>query len=497
MSFRLLPFAGPTHAAVALLLAGCAAAQPPEADTGTAQLPNRVLQQVQPNAGEDWPMFLGPREDGTSLETGLLEAWPPAGPPIVWERSVGTGYSAPSIRNGQLVVHHRLRNDSIVSCVNAYDGSPIWEYRYPSNFTDPYGYNNGPRCSPLLTDKFCITLGAEGKLLCLNSSDGSLCWQHDLHDEFRIPEGFFGVGSSPVLEGEKVIVMVGGQPNSGVVAFDLSTGKVLWENVGKSTWDGAETGWGENDRHVWDEEEMVVSYSSPLVVTIHGQRHALCLMRQGLVSLDPETGRERFHFWFRPRVHESVNAARPVVVGDTILLSAAYRLGSALLKVRPDGESYDVVWTSATNLLAHWTTPIHLDGCYYGFSGRHENEGELRCIEAATGAVLWKTTGWEQPTTQLRQRANGTIYNAETQEEIPWPFYGRGSAILAEGKLIVLAERGTLALVEVSRNGWKEISRCAAPGMTYPSWAAPVLSHGLLYLRDEDSLICLNLRRPE
>lgn len=443
--------------------------------------------------GDDWPCFLGATHDGVSRETGLLKKWPEGGPPVLWEREVGTGYSAPSVVGNRLVLHHRPEDEELVECLRADNGRTLWTYGYRSRFRDPYGYNNGPRCSPLLAESHCFTLGAEGKLLCLTLDGGQLVWERNLLQEFNVPDGFFGVGATPILEGDKLIVLVGGQPNSGVVAFDAATGKTLWENVGKSTWDGAETGWPGESNYAWTGEEMVVSYSSPIAATIHGRRHILCLMRQGLVSLNPETGEENFSHWFMSRTYESVNAARPVIVDDTILLSAAYRVGSTLLKVRPNGKEYDVVWSNPRTLLSHWTTPIHHDGCYFGFSGRHENEGTLCCVDARTGEVKWETSGWER-LQDLSQGADGSILDKRTGKTIPWPLYGRGSAILVDGKFIVLAERGTLALVEADTSEWKEISRSAGPRMHYPSWTAPVLSRGRLFLRCEDALVCLDLR---
>jgi outer membrane protein assembly factor BamB len=446
-----------------------------------------------PGTGTDWPWFLGPEHTGISTETGLLPQWRAEGPPLVWSIDVGTGYSAPSVRGERLVVHHRQDANEVVECVDALTSKPRWRYDYPSRFSDPYGYNNGPRCSPLLTEDRCYTLGAEGKLVCLKLDDGGHVWTRDLLKDFQVPEGFFGVGATPILEGDRLIVLVGGQPNSGVVALDAATGKTQWESVGRDTWNGVPDERG--DPYEWIGDEMVVSYSSPIAATIHGRRHVLCLMRQGLVSVDPADGRVNFKYWFRSDVHESVNAARPVVVNDTILLSAAYRVGSSLLRVKPDGKSYDVVWRDERNLLAHWTTPIHHDGYYYGFSGRHEQEGELRCIKAEDGSVVWSTDGWGKPLDGIGQdsRTGGAV-EAKTGAAIPWPFYGRGSAVLADGKLIVLGERGTLALTEIGPGGWKEISRCAVPRMKYPSWAAPVLSRGRLYLRSEEALVCLDLR---
>ena len=449
---------------------------------------------VSQQAGTDWPMFLGPQETGVSEEIGLLKEWPKEGPPAVWAIDVGTGYSAPSVRGERIVLHHRIGDEEIIECFKAGSGESIWKQAYPSRFKDPYGYNNGPRCTPLLTEDRCYTFGAEAMLTCVALADGKPVWQRDLNQDFNIPEGFFGTGATPILEGDKLIVLVGGQPSSGVVAFDAATGKTLWEAVGKETWDNVETGWTADPTYEWAGDEMVVSYSSPIAATIHGKRHVLCLMRQGLVSVDPETGDENFHYWFRSRTHESVNAARPVVVDDTIFLSAAYRVGSALLKVNPDGTSYEEVWRDPRNMLTHWSTAIFHDGHYFGFSGRHEQEGALRCIKAETGEIVWETSGWEQGLDGFDRGPDNEIIDAETKEAIPWPFYGRAAKILADGKFIILAERGTLALAEATSEGWHEISRCTAPRMKYPSWTAPVLSRGLLYLRCEDALVCLDLR---
>ena len=189
-------------------------------------------------AGEDWPQFLGPRANGISRETGLLDKWPTNGPPVVWEKKIGTGYSAPCVREGLLVLHHRLGEEEIVECFDADTGKPRWRYAYPSHFIDPYGYNNGPRSTPLLTEDRCYTFGAEGKLLCLELKTGRLIWQRDTGVDWNVPPAFFGVGSSPILEGGRLLVMVGGQPNSGMIAFDSQTGKTVWESVGEKNWEG-------------------------------------------------------------------------------------------------------------------------------------------------------------------------------------------------------------------------------------------------------------------
>jgi outer membrane protein assembly factor BamB len=432
-----------------------------------------------PLHAEDWPQFLGPRADGTSLETNLLDKWPEKGPPIVWQKQIGTGYSAPSVRDGLLVLHHRLKDEEIIEAFDANTGASRWRHAYPSQFVDPYGYNNGPRCTPLLTTNRCYTFGAEGRLVCTDLASGKMIWERDTAKEWTIPPAFFGVGSTPVLESNRLFVMVGGQTNSGMVAFDATTGKTLWESVGAENWTGMPmTAWPGERKVVWQPWEKQASYATPVLATFHGKRRLLCLMRQGLVSVDPATGRVNFSFWFRSRLNDSVNAMNPVVQDDAILISGAYyKVGSVLLKVRSDGQGVDEVWRS-TVLEIHWTTPILHDGFVYAFSGRNEPDANFRCVEFKTGKLMWERDESWSP------------HSSPTP-----PVYGRGSAIMADGKLIVLGEGGLLGLFKVNSRKPEELSRFQVPGLRYPCWAAPILANKQLYLRSEDRLIYFNLAK--
>jgi outer membrane protein assembly factor BamB len=308
---------------------------------------------------------------------------------------------------------------------------------------------------------------------------GKLVWQRDTAADFNVPEAFFGVGSTPVLEDGLLIVMVGGQPNSGLVAFDAATGKTVWESVGAPNWEGVKmTGWpGEPNVH-WKAWEKQASYSTPVEATIHGRRQILCLTRQGLVSVDPKTGRVNFSFWFRSRVNESVNAMCPVVVDDLIFISAAYyRIGSVLLRVNPDDKGVAEVWRGA-GMELHWTTPIYLDGYLYACSGRNEPDARMRCVEFKTGKLMWDVDeSWPSHSTRTPS------------------VYGRGSSILADGKLITLGEGGILGLFKPNPAKQEEICRYQVPQLQYPCWAAPVLSNKKLYLRNDDHLVCLDLAK--
>jgi outer membrane protein assembly factor BamB len=438
----------------------------------------------------DWPQLLGPRSNGISPETGLLSAWPSGGPKVLWKKEIGTGYSAPSIRDGRLVLFHRIGNEEIVEAFDAKTARPVWRHSYPTRYRDPFGYNNGPRCTPLLTEKQCFTFGAEGVLLCLDITTGKTVWQRKTAEEFRVPESFFGVGASPVIEGNLLIVMVGGQPNSTVVAFDKDTGKTVWQSAGRNTWQGKPMiGWPGEPLVRWRGYEKLASYATPTLATIHGRRTLFCLTRQGLVSMDPKTGNVNFSRWFRARVNESVNAANPIVLGNQVFCSAAYYgVGSFLLDIVSDGKSFTEVWSTNERRKAnrrlnpvlgiHWTTPILHNGHLYAFSGRDEPDAQFRCVHLESGSAKWsRDERWQK--------------RGSKQPDV----YGRGSAIMADGKLLVLGEGGLLGLFEVNAAKPVELGRHQVPELHYPCWAAPILSDKRMVIRSEDYLICFDVAK--
>lgn len=433
----------------------------------------------------DWPQFLGPVQNATSPEKGLAKKLPL---PILWQRQIGSGYSAPSIFGDKLVFHHRVGSEEIVEACEAATGKTLWTVRYRSDFTDPFGYNNGPRCTPLLAGGRCYTFGAEGVLLCLELATGKEIWRRDTGKDFHVPESFFGVGSTPILEGKLLIVMVGGQPDSGVAAFDAETGETAWANVGEKSWNGVKMLHWPGERMVaWNTSDPIyqkqASYCSPVAAPIHGKRHLLCCTRQGLVSLDPTSGSVNFSYWFRSRQDSTVTAMTPIVSGDLIFISSAYyRTGSVLLRVAEDGHSVEEVWRGL-QLEMHWSQPLLIDGNLFAFSGRNEPDARFRCVEFATGKLKWDLQeGWP----------NGG-HSKLSPDEVPPAVYGRGSAIFADGKIYALGEAGLLGIFAPNAKQAEELARWQIPGMQYPCWAGPVLSEKRLYLRSEERLICLDL----
>ncbi len=389
----------------------------------------------------DWPRFLGPEGNGVSRETGLLERWPEEGPPRVWEIRSGETYAAPSIMGGALILFHRAGAEEAVECLNPLDGRERrWRFSYPTDYADDYGYNGGPRATPLIDGGAVFTVGVQGKLHALDLKTGEVIWKRAVDEEHRVPKNFFGTGATPLIEGDLLILNAGG-PEAGIVAYDKKTGELRW----KVSQDGA-------------------SYATPIAAAIHGRRHVFVFGKSGLHSIDPATGTERWFIFFRSRAYESVNAATPGIAGDRVFVSASYRTGGLLLKILPGG-GYEELWRSPA-LSTHWSTSLCLDGCLIGFDGRHEPEAILKCVGMENGAVLW-------------------------QEEN----LGRGSMILADGRFIILSERGDLILAAASTKAYQEISRLRRV-LSNPCWTAPVLAEGRLYVRDERRLICLDLRRP-
>jgi outer membrane protein assembly factor BamB len=449
-----------------LVALGCFGAEPPQ-PTVAADPPEDLRTR---KTGDDWPHFLGPLGTSVSTEKGIVSPWPAKGLRMVWEKEVGVGYGMPSISRGRLFQFDRRKDRQRLSCLKAETGEFLWKFDYPTNYVDQYGYDAGPRCCPVVDDDRVYIYGPEGMLHCVRVADGKLLWKVDTIADFGVVQNFFGVASTPVIEKDLLIAQVGGSPkgsddvsfarlkgdNSGIVAFDKMTGKVKYR--------------------VTDE---LSSYSSPVLATIGERRWCFVFARGGLVGLDPATGKVDFQFPWRARVVESVNGSNPVVVGDRVFISETYGPGSALLKVKPGAA--DVVWSDEKkgpadkSMQCHWMTPIHKDGYIYGSSGRHTPGSELRCIELATGNVTWSEPGLT-----------------------------RCSLLLVEDHFVCLGEDGVLRLLKVNPKKYEEVSKLvlrdpketaedAPPLLKSPCWAAPILSHGLLYVRGEGRLVCLEL----
>jgi outer membrane protein assembly factor BamB len=423
---------------------------------------------------EDWPSFLGPTHNAMSTETRLLHTWPKSGPKLVWELKKDTAYSSPAISGDRLVILHRVGGDERVECLHRETGDRYWKFSYPTHFEDRYGYNNGPRASPVIDGDHVYTIGAEGKLHCFKLETGQVYWKRDLRSEFKVPQDFFGTASTPLIEGDLLIVNVGAPGGPSVAAFDKKTGKLVW---------GAGDQWGP-------------SYASPVPANVNGHRRIFVFAggesrppAGGLMSIDPQSGAVDFSFPWRSKSYESVNAASPLIVGNQVFISASYKTGGALLDVLPGG-GQSVAWTTQ-DLSTHFNTAIFKDGYLYGFDGRNEPDASLVCLELKTGKLMWRVNPeWEE----------SMVIDGSEHRQTLGTF--RGTLLWADGKFLCLGELGHLLWLDLTPKGYKELAR-AWLFAARETWALPVLSHGLLYVNqntrdvmrhDPPRLLCYDLR---
>lgn len=423
---------------------------------------------------QDWPSFLGPDRNGISKETPLIKGWHQDGPKLVWEMRRGSGYASPVVMGDRLVMFHRVDDEEIVDCVHAETGRRVWRFSYPCRYEDRYKFSGGPRSTPIIDGASVYTYGVEGKLHCLDLSTGSVRWKRDVSAQFKVPQDFFGVGNSPLIEGDLLIINVGAPSGPCVVALDKKTGETVWS---------AGDQWGP-------------SYASPVGATIHGSRRVLVFAggdseppTGGLLSIDPLTGRIATSFAFRSKSYTSVNAATPVVVDDRVFLSTSYGKSGVLLRL-DSGGGHKIVWRTK-ELGSHFPTPIHRGGYLYGFDGSGKHRTDLVCLELESGKLMWRAhLEWEE-----------TITRDGEAQKIPYGVW-RGSMIVADGRFICLGEDGHLLILELSPQGHKELARVRLFSAT-ESWTPPVLSRGLLYIcqntpdyltKTPPRLLCYDLR---
>jgi len=390
-------------------------------------------------AGE-WPQLQGPTRDGVYAGAEISYGWPKEGPAVVWKKECGEGFSGPVLSGERLFLFHRLADLEVVEALDARTGKPIWKCDYPTAYRDQIvGEDHGPRATPTIAGNRLYTIGAEGRVHCLDLATGKKIWSMDARADYGASEGFFGFASSPLVEGDAIMLNIGGASGAGILALSKEGGKLLW----KATDDEA-------------------SYSSPVMGVFGGQRLGVFFTRAGLVVLDPSTGAVKSRLAWRSRSHASVNAATPLVIGERIFLSASYGTGAILLNYQ--GGHFDKVWSGDEIMSNHYGTCVHRAGYLYGFDGRQESGPRLRCVELDTGKVRW------------------------TQEGL-----GAGNLILARDHLLILLENGQLLAAAAEPASYQESGRAQILGSHVR--AEPALCDGFLYARGGGRLVCLDLRK--
>ena len=392
----------------------------------------------------DWPHLRGPTFNAVSGETGLIERWPEAGPPVLWRIRLGQGYSALIAVGDRLYTQAQEPAGEFVACLDAATGRTLWKKTYDWPW-EPEGDWPGPRATPTWHDGRLYFAGAHGLVGCLDATSGRLLWSVNVTKKFEGKGTEYGYACSPLVEGGKVFLPVGGEGAS-VVALDARDGSVAWRS-------GSEE----------------ASYSPSYPISVGGKRQIVSFLRNVVVAHEPETGRELWvHRWSESY---DEHASWPVYEEPFLLTCAAFRGGARVLRLRPDA-SPELAWQSR-ELSSDIFSSLILDGHIYGFDlhdfqprETRPGSGRLKCLKLATGQVRWATDRT-----------------------------GHVNVLAADGKLILFSDMGELILARATPARYEELARTRIFSGRV-CWTAPTLHRGRLYVRNQSQAACVYLGDP-
>ena len=392
----------------------------------------------------DWPQFLGPQRNGISSETGLLDTWPEGGPKEVWRVNGGPGLSGLAIAGGKLTTLVQHDDQQWVLCLEADTGRKLWETPFAAAYAN--GQGDGPRATPTMLDEQLYVYGGDGTLAALQIKDGKELWKVAVPKSLGGKPADYGMACSPLVVGNLVIVSAGVQ-GATLVAYDRLKGELAWKaKVGNDT----------------------AGYSAPILFNLAGKPQVAAFTGNSAVGISPDQGTVLWQFPYT--TDYDCNVASPVVIGENLLISSGENHGSTLLKFTADGDKFQAspVWESvgsSSKLRSEWQTSILLDGHLYGLDnvGSAGPVTHLVCINATTGERVW-------------QKAR----------------FGKSNLIAADGKLFLSTMKGELVVVRASPTKYEELGRSTVLQSTRQ---APALAGGLLYLRDDQHIVCLNVKK--
>jgi outer membrane protein assembly factor BamB len=387
-------------------------------------------------SAEDWPNWRGPRHDNVSTETGLIKTFPASGPKVLFDRPIPGGWSQPSISKGKLFITTEDQKQEVVLCLDPRTGQQLWDFRYACDYDRVTNldqrFKSGPRSTPTVDGDRLYTLGTTGILHCLNVADGKPVWRKDFLEMTgdKCPE--VGYTHSPLVSGELLFVHPGGQKGGSLAALNKKDGRVVWKS--------------END---------VLGYSTPLLVQHEGKPQLIYFTGTGAVAVTPDAGKVLWRYPWKTAF--DLNVATPIYKDGQVFISSNYGHGAAMLRIQPGPEPKEVYLTKA---MQNWfTSSILYKDHLYGL-----NDNRLTCLDWATGTMKWDQTG-----------------------------LGRGGLLIADGQLVILSERGEVVLADATPASFTERARWKSP-MKAPCWTSPVLSNGVLYLRNQEQLIALDMK---
>jgi outer membrane protein assembly factor BamB len=403
----------------------------------------------------DWPGWMGVDRTGVSTEKGLLKEWPKDGPKLIWKGTgIGNGYSTPAVADGKIyVMSNRGNDDEFALALSAKDGKKIW-----SRHIGKVGPNRGPqypgsRSTPTVEGDAIYVLGSDGDLACLDAAKGEVRWKKNLRTEFDGKPGNWAYAESPLIDGDVLVCTPGGDKAT-LVALNKKSGEVIWK---ASVPAGA--GGGGRGRMAGN----TAAYASPIVATVGGVKQYIQFLGGGLVGVAAKDGKL---LWRYNKVTGTTNCTTPLFHDSCVFVSAINRQGSgsggALVRLTAEGDGVSAKEVYLIKDLAnHHGGVVRVGDAIYG-----TNNSSLVCIDFKTGETKWD---------------NRSV--------------GKGSIMAADGRLYVRSEKGPLALVEATPSGYKEDGRFEQPDRSAkPSWPHPVVADGRLYLRDQDGLLCYDVK---
>ena len=388
----------------------------------------------------DWPALFGSNRFSTT-DVALDPWWPGEGPELVWETESGTGYGSPVSAQGRVVFNFRRDDNEYVRCHRADDGQLIWEHAYPTTAVCDFEYSNGPYSTPIIdvASGRVYNVGGQAQFQCLDFETGELIWERRLHEEYAVTADIFPVGASPILDrqstlplGQLIFNLGAEDAGAGILSLDCRDGKTLWTAT-----------------------DQGVSYGTPMMAVIHEQRFAFVLTAQGLVSLDPDSGKVDWSFPFRRTGDLTRNATSPLVTGDRVLLVASGP-GAASLQVQPD-RSFKKLWHHRRSLNSQYNTLILKDNAVYSFTSGGQGGADFCCLEIDSGKITWR-------------------YHSALK---------RGMGLATANRFVLFGEQGHLAALEASPEKPKLVAFTNQPLMQAPCYCSPALCNDLVVLKDE------------
>jgi outer membrane protein assembly factor BamB len=418
----------------------------------------------------DWPQLRGQNRDGKSADTGLLKEWPKDGPPLAWKiDKLGGGYSAPSIVAGRIFGMSNRGDDEVVWALSETDGKELWVKRLGPAFRQRASQGReGPACTPTVDGQRLYVEGLAGNVVCLQVKDGEIVWQRSLTEDFggRVPN--WSYRESPLVDGDKVICTPG-SADATLVALDKLTGKTIWKAQVPSGSDAGSAGPGGRPGG-FGGGSGGAAYSSAIAFDFDGVRQYVQLTSRALISVAASDGKFLWQY-DKPANRFGIICATPIYYDGMVFASSAYGAGAGLLKLSKDADGSvkaEEVYAT-TDMQNHHGGMILLDGYLYGASGGNEG-GALVCLDFKTGKVMWDQRE------SVGRRA-------------------KGSVTLADGRLYYRMESGTMVLIEPNPKQYDERGRFEQPDRSrLPAWPYPVIANGKLYIRDQDVLLCYDVK---